>query len=141
MDLILETDGFEDSTDRLAEVQRRILAPRPAWEYAMTEFERSHERHFRKMKGRYVDTGQTRASLTGRTDKSIREIMDDRAVFGSRRPQSVWLTKRDEDVENYQLPKRRKGRGRYAVGVLDPRLPRKVRKVMADHILDGWRNG
>jgi hypothetical protein len=95
-----------------------------------------HQRGFSRLRGRYVLTGATKASLTGPGSGAVREIDRDSLQFGS----SVWyagfLTKAPKDPNLGQVPKKSPGEGRHAVLFFPRSVQREIPKLLLDHVVE-----
>jgi hypothetical protein len=117
--------------DEYAEVGFRAQHLAPAFQEALKLLERDEALHFRRMRGRYVLTGQTIESLTLPDGAgAIREVHSGRAVFGTRVPQAHYLTKSPHDPENEQVLKHNGHRSAVLVSKA------KTRKAIARQVLD-----
>lgn len=80
----LELIGGEEAERDLDGIASRMSNARPAFELVEKILESGEERHFNGLKGRYVRTGATKASLTdGNANGAIREAHADELVFGT----------------------------------------------------------
>lgn len=110
--------GVEETSHDLAGVAQRLVNAEPAFVEVERILERGEQRLFKRLRGKYVDTGATMASLTQPTaNHAIRQAHADEVVFGT----SVW----------YARFLRRKSK-KSAVLVLQPT----ERKAAAETILD-----
>lgn len=116
-------------------VGHRATHLRPMFEEALAMMEADEAQHFRKMRGRYVLTGQTIASLTRPNARgAIREVHDNRARFGTHVDQAHYLTKSPHDAENEQIVKHNGHRS--AVLVSKKRTRSAIAKHMARYIAE-----
>lgn len=121
--------------DRVAaaygDVGEAVEHAEPAFEEIVGMLEAEEARHFRLMRGRYVLTGQTEASLTQPDARdAIRRVHGDSLVFGTSVYYARFLAKSRRDRENFQIEDRK---GRSAVLVLRPVAVRRAAQVLVDH--------
>ena len=122
LSLDIQAIGAEKAEAGLEGVARRLVNLIPAWRRVETELELGHRRHFDRLRGRYVRTGDLRASLTeAHANGSIREHHDDELIFGT----SIFYAK-------FQ----RKGK-KSAVVVLQPLVRRRASQIILEHVVEG----
>lgn len=79
--------GFDRAAGKLKRVSYHLRDVRPAWKVIAEMLEQGEARLFRRYRGKYVDTGATRASLTQPTaNDAIREFHAQQMDFGT----AVW---------------------------------------------------
>jgi hypothetical protein len=115
----IEAVGIEKAQRAFAGIGRRLLDMRPAWRNVERVLEEGESRHFDRQRGRYVRTGDLRASLTHNVDGAIREAHANELVFGT----SLYYAK-------FQ----RRGK-KSAVVVLHPLMRRQAADAVMEHIL------
>jgi hypothetical protein len=98
--------------------------------------ENVHQRGFARLRGRYVLTGATKASLTGPGAGAIRNANRDGLVFGTSVWYSHFLTKAPRDANLGQIPKDPPGKGKYAVLFFPDSVQREVPRMLLDYIVD-----
>lgn len=126
----LRANEIADDYDEVG-FRAKHLAPAFAETFEMLEAD--ERAHFRKMKGRYVLTGETIASLTQPTaNGAIREAHATGAAFGTRVLQAHYLTKSPHDAENEQIVKHNGHRS--AVLVSKAKTRRRIAKHLLKHI-------
>jgi hypothetical protein len=107
----------------------------PPFEDALDMLERIHTTHFARLGGRYVRTGDTKASLTKGGPGAIREADRNSAQFGT----SIWyahfLSKAPKDPEFGQVDKGRKNL-RFAVLVMPPGTEEKISQMLLGHLVE-----
>ena len=114
---------LERTTERFEIVGRRLRDARLPLREVLRILEQGERRHFKGLRGRYVDTGATMRSLTEPSDpNAIREVQPDELVFGTKVYYARFL--------------RRKRKS--AVLVLKPTEKRMASKVVLDHITRGF---
>jgi hypothetical protein len=113
-------------------VAERFVVARPGFAKAVDILEDAHERFFNRLRGRYVRTGATRASLIGGAPGSIRALHNDGLRFGTDVPHAHFLTKAPKDPEAGQISKGNSGEGRSAVVI----FPRSAKRAVAKELLD-----
>lgn len=110
MTLEIQAFGFKEASTKLKKVSFRMRNARPAFELISELMEQSVERAFTKLRGKYVDTGALKDSLTQSTaNDAIREAHMDGLDFGTQ----VWYArfhkdKRDKSPYLKMLPTERK---------------------------------
>jgi hypothetical protein len=119
LDISLEAEGAGKAAHELALISHRMIHLEPAKEPIMKVFEAGELRHFNRLRGRYVLTGATKASLTEGGPDAIREAHGDEFTFGTSVFYARFL---------------RKGR-RSAVLVLQPAAKKAATLVLADHVM------
>lgn len=128
----LRADEIADEYD---EVGFRATHMQPVFEEALGLLERDEVQHFRKMRGRYVLTGQTMISLTQPSAAgAIREVHSGRAAFGTRVEQAHYLTKSPHDAENEQIVKHNGHRS--AVLISKAKTRREIAKRLGRHLVE-----
>lgn len=116
------------------EVVERVLDPDPVFRRVFDLLEGTHEQHFARLKGRYVLTGATKASLTSDAPGAIRNVHNGGATFGTAVPQAHYLTKAPKDPSNGQI---RKHNGYLsAVMVLPQRTQKRIAQLIADFVAE-----
>lgn len=135
----LELHGFDETADRLGGVADRLKEAHGAWGNVETVLEAGHERHFKRLRGRYVRTGRLRDSLTGVSPHSIREVHADGAGldFGTSVFYARFLTKRRKDPNDGQQRARRR-KGKSAVLVMTPATRKQVSRSVLDFLTEPW---
>jgi len=128
----LETNA-DEAFDNVAE---RCLDHPEGYALVADILEQAHERHFARLRGRYILTGETKASLTGTSPGSIRDIQGTSLKFGTRVRHARFLTKSPKDPEYGQVRKGNKGKGRSAVVVKPRGTDKKVAKAIAGFIAE-----
>jgi hypothetical protein len=98
--------------------------------------ESAHERAFARLRGRYVLTGETKASLTTRGGGSIREIHERGLRFGTSVPQAGYITMAPFDPELFQIPKPNRPDLRSAVVVAPPATMKKVADLIGGYVVE-----
>lgn len=80
----IQAIGVDQTERRLNAVERRMRDARPAFEKVARILESGEQRHFNSLKGRYVDTGALKASLTQpNANGAIRKAHRDELEFGT----------------------------------------------------------
>jgi hypothetical protein len=80
----LQLVGDEKAVKDMDGIAERMKDAKPAFELVEKILESGEERHFNSLKGRYVDTGALKASLTdGNANGAIREAHADELTFGT----------------------------------------------------------
>jgi hypothetical protein len=105
----------------LSGMSRRLVDLRPAWRKIERDLELSHRRHFAQLGGRYVLTGDLRASLTSNATGAVREAHRGELVFGSSLPHAKYQRRR----------------GKSAVLVLTPLVLSRAAGHVVDHVVNG----
>lgn len=114
--------GTEKTSSDLAGVAHRLQNAEPAYLQVARILERGEQRLFTRLRGKYVDTGATRASLTQpHANGAIRRAHADELVFGS----SIWYAKF-----------LRKGK-KSAVLVLQPTERKAITQTVLDYVTSG----
>jgi hypothetical protein len=98
--------------------------------------EHVHSRGFAQLRGRYVLTGATRASLTGSGAGAIRSVSRNSLMFGSSVWYSHFLTKAPKDPNLGQVDKKTPGKGRYAVLFFPRETQHEVTQMLLDYVVD-----
>jgi hypothetical protein len=128
----------DEVADHAEEMGRNAVEIDPVWAEIDALLEADEARHFRMMRGRYVLTGVTMASLTQATAiGAIREHHGAQVNFGTDVRQAHYLTKSPHDKENFQVRKHN-GKGRSAVLVLRPVTVKRAAKVLLHHVAKPW---
>ena len=131
---------FIPPTDEVAEtyhdVAERFQHSKRGFAKMVDILEDAHERHFRRLRGRYVLTGATRASLTGTAPGAIRLIEDGQLKFGTEVWYAHFLTKAPKDYEGGQIGKDESGKGRSAVVVFPKSTHKQISKALLDWIME-----
>ena len=131
--------GHNDMARRLDEVADRARTPRGAFQNVLNYLEDVHEDHFTRLRGRYVLTGATKASLTRNfAPGAIRSIHGDGAVFGTSVEQAHYLTMAPRDPRNGQVRKPNRPDLKSAVLVFPPRAQRRVAEMILEHIVEPY---
>ncbi|MEJ7894539.1 MAG: hypothetical protein WKF94_18055 [Solirubrobacteraceae bacterium] len=127
--------GADQAADNLADVARRLGNAQPAFREALETLEEGEERHFARLRGRYVLTGRLRQSLTGQGPDSIRELHGDGGglTFGSSVSYAKFLVKRPRNPDVGQV-RRRKGKS--AVLVLQPKARKAIVKQLTEFVTE-----
>jgi len=113
-----------------------ILVPEPVYREVMDFLEFTERRHFGRLRGRYVRTGATRASLTGSGGGAIRAIRGTTMDFGTTVRHAHFLTKAPRDPNSGQVRKEPPGKGLSAVLVFSRSSQKKVGRMVMDHIVE-----
>lgn len=120
LDISLEAEGADKAAHELALISHRMIHLEPAKLPIMKVFEAGELRHFNRLRGRYVLTGATKASLTEDSGPdAIRKAHGDEFIFGTSVFYARFL---------------RKGR-RSAVLVLQPAAKKAATRILADHVM------
>lgn len=86
----IRPEGVDATSEDLAGVARRLVNAEPAFVDVARILERGEQRLFKRLRGKYVDTGATRASLTQPdANGAIRQAHGDELVFGT----SIWYAR------------------------------------------------
>jgi hypothetical protein len=102
---IIAVNAEEIATD-FDQVGHRARFPEPVFKRVFRILEAAHKRHFDLLKGRYVLTGATKASLTDMgAPGAIRNLHSGGLTFGTHVPQAHYLTKSPHDPEHGQIRK------------------------------------
>jgi hypothetical protein len=118
------------------EVGARAEDAHRAFDDVLTLLEDTHAAHFDKLRGRYVLTGATRASLTQRSAAgAIRQAHAGGALFGTQVEQAHYLTKAPRDPDNGQVEKHN-GKGLSAVLVLSRVTKKRIAEIVTDFIAE-----
>jgi hypothetical protein len=120
----------------LHEVADRAWDHSDAYRDVMDLMESAHERAFAALKGRYVLTGATKASLTGQGAGSIRRIHNQGLAFGSSVEQASYITMAPRDAELFQIRKPRRPDLRSAVVVAPPEVTSRVADLIGHYIVE-----
>lgn len=119
----IEPIGFAHAVKTLAGVRMRLLNAKPAYEVILEMLEKGEQRLFTRLGGKYVDTGDLKASLTqGTANEAIREAHVDQLVFGT---------------EIYYARFHKDKRGKSAVLKLQPTERKLAAKSLLDYALQG----
>lgn len=113
------------------QVGHRAMDLAPPFREAATFLEQLHATDFTRLRGRYVRTGATKASLTGPGADAIRDADRHGLVFGTAVWYAHFLTKSPRDPSMGQVKKEPPGEGRHAVLF----FPRSAQKKVADMLL------
>jgi hypothetical protein len=114
--------GAEPAEHDLEGIASRMLNAEPAFTEVERILEHGEQRLFTRLRGRYVDTGATKASLTQPTaNDAIRQAHANELVFGTR----VWY------AQFLRKPRSKKS----AVLVLMPTERKAIRQTVLDHIM------
>lgn len=131
----------EEVANSYDQVGLHVVNLEPAMAKIMGLLIKDEIQHFRKMKGRYVLTGATIASLTQPdAGGAIRAIHGDGLRFGTRVEQAHYLTKSPHDAENQQITKHN-GHGRSAVLVFRKQTVRKASQLILKHSVEPFGHG
>ena len=123
--------------EEYAHVAERFVNSAAGFHNLVGILEDAHEMHFAKMKGRYVLTGQVRASLTNESAPgAIRQVHNGELRFGTRVEHARYLTMAPRDAENFQIDKGASGHGRSAVVVDSKKTQRDVAKSLLKWIVE-----
>lgn len=105
----IEAVGVEDAEDRLEGISARMKNARPAFDEVAGVLEEGEQRHFARLRGKYVDSGALLASLTQPSaNDAIRDAHADELVFGSSLYYAKYLRKGKKSAVLVLLPKERK---------------------------------
>jgi hypothetical protein len=105
----IEALGVDEAEDVLKGVSYRMQHAGPAFDEVATSLEEGEKRHFTRLRGRYVDSGDLMASLTQSTaNGAIRDSHADELVFGSSIYYAKFLRKGKKSAVLVLLPKERK---------------------------------
>jgi hypothetical protein len=121
--------NFEQMGERATDLE-------PPFHEALTLLEEIHQKGFARLKGRYVLTGATRASLTGPGLGGIRKSSNDGLEFGSSVWYSGFLTKAPKDPELSQVRKDSSGKGRHAVLFFPTEAQTQITELLLGHIVE-----
>jgi hypothetical protein len=131
--------GVEHVARKYEQVMARVLDHEPVYEGEVSKLlEEDHKRFFDMLGGRYVLSGETRASLTERGAGSIRRMHMQGFDFGTQVEQAGYLTKSPHDPEYSQVPKPNRGDLRSAVLVFPEATQVKVAKVVTVFIAEAF---
>jgi hypothetical protein len=124
MQVSLIATGIEKAEADTRAVGARLLDLQPAYEAIFGAVERGEERRFDELGGKYVDSGDLKASLT-QSDAlgAIREAHAEYADFGSSIPYAIY---------------QREG-GKSAVGGFDNREKAEAGAIMLHWVMNGVR--
>lgn len=90
----IQAFGFHEATGKLKRVSLRIVNARPVFESIEDVLEAGEERIFRRLRGKYVDTGHLMESLTQPSaDDAIREAHSYGLDFGT----ATWYARFHKD--------------------------------------------
>jgi hypothetical protein len=103
---------------------------------AATYLEQLHRSGFSRLRGRYVLTGATRASLTGPGAGAIRDADAQGLVFGTSVWYSHFLTKAPRDPNLGQVPKDPPGEGRHAVLFFPRSAQKRIQNMLLGYITE-----
>lgn len=105
----IELRGADPTLRRLDLIQRRMLNMEPAFREVIPILEGGEKRHFDRLNGRYVLTGDLRASLTQAHAKdAIRDADRDELTFGSSLYYAQFLKKGKRSAVLVLQPKAKK---------------------------------
>lgn len=120
-------------------VAHNVRDLRPGFDRVMELMEDVHARHFRRLRGRYVLTGATKASLTQPVaNGAIREMHFQSASFGTQVEQAHYLTKAPQDPNSGQVPKANRPDLKSAVLVFSRTTKKRVADVLLEHATEGF---
>lgn len=121
--------GGQRAIDDLEGISERFEDAEPAFEQVIPILEAGEERHFATLRGRYVDTGALKASLTrSGAAGAIRDTSDDELVFGTSIPYARYLRGGRSN---------RRGTKKSAVLVLKPPERKKASETILDYVVEG----
>ena len=125
----------EETADHYDEVADRAVHGKPAFEKVMRLLEESHASHFASLRGRYVLTGATLASLTQPSGTgAIRVAHQDSLHFGTTVDQAHYLTKAPRDPDNDQI--RKPNNKLSAVMVLSKKTKETAAQILLDYVVE-----
>lgn len=105
----IEAIGVDQAEDKLNAIDRRMVNARPAYDEVAGILEEGERRHFGRLRGRYVDTGELMASLTQpNANGAIRDAHADELIFGTEVYYAKYLRKGKKSAVLVLLPKERK---------------------------------
>jgi hypothetical protein len=128
-DALLVAEDYEQVGERVEDLA-------PPFREAATLLEEVHRTGFSRLKGRYVLTGATRASLTGSGGGAIRDADHQGLVFGTSVWYSHFLTKSPHDPNLGQVPKDPPGKGRYAVLFFPRSAQKRIGQMLLGHVTE-----
>ncbi|CAB4197361.1 hypothetical protein UFOVP1313_8 [uncultured Caudovirales phage] len=130
-DLAIDVLGAKQTAAELKAAGLRMKDASPAFAAIVPVLEKGEEAHFKRLKGRYVRTGDTMRSLTGEGADGIRDIHNDGAglTFGTHVWYAKFLTKSPRDPEDSQFKKKGKP-GWSAVLVMTPKTRKTVNEIL-----------
>lgn len=122
LNLTLQGVGIDKTADDLELISDRMRDSRLAFLQVIPVLESGEERHFRSLRGKYVDTGALRDSLTqGTANGAIREAHGDQLIFGTSLHYARFLRKKKKS----------------AVLVLKPTEKKLASELILGHIMRG----
>lgn len=105
----IEAVGVDETETRLRGIAYRMVHAEPAFDEVAGILEEGEKRHFARLRGRYVDSGATMASLTQpAANDAIRDAHADELVFGTSVYYAKFLRKGKKSAVLVLLPKERK---------------------------------
>lgn len=123
----IQAIGFDQAAKHLGIVGMRLRNARPAWELIEEILEAGEERVFRAARGRYVDTGALKDSLTqGSANAAIRDAHADSYDFGS----GLYYARFQKDK-----------RGKSAVLKLTPTTKKASAKTLLEYVTEAFGGG
>lgn len=90
----IQAFGFNEATGKLKRVALRMVNAQPAWKSIEEILEAGEERIFTRFRGKYVDTGALKESLT---QSSANDAIRDAHAFGLDFGTSVWYARYHKD--------------------------------------------
>lgn len=100
--------GMEPTLLKLRRAHKAMINTRPVFELAEKRLETGEDRLFGRLKGRYVQTGDLKRSLTeAHANGAIRRIHRDELVFGSSLPYAIYQSHGGKNQVLKLLPKER----------------------------------
>lgn len=140
MEVTVEPPGRQDElAAKLEEVAFRADDWRLPFREIMGLLERDEARHFRSLRGRYVLTGATRASLTQpAANGAIRELHAGSLHFGSSLDTARYLTKSPHDPFNEQVPKPHRPDLLSGVLVFRGVTKKEASRIILEHTAEPW---
>ncbi len=129
----------ERVSENLDEVADRFVNARPAFRKVMEMAEADEIKHFNNLRGRYVLTGATRASLTQEAAPgAIRKLHRDGGgiEFGSAVPHAKYLTRVPKKRDSGEVRKQPPLKGKSAVLILTKATRKAAAQVILDYIVE-----
>ena len=141
MKIEIEAVRADEIADEYSDAGDRAAAQQKVWLRISRMLEKLHAAHFGRVRGRYVRTGATKASLTGHSGGAIREVGPQGLEFGSDVWYAHFLTKAPRDPYDYQVPKTHRPDLLYAVLINPPATQKKIADALGEHIVGDFGKG
>jgi len=124
----------QKTSENYDEVSRRLTNAKPAFSEVLDILEEGERRHFARLRGKYVRTGELMASLTQpAANDAIREAHGDGLVFGTSTYYAQFQTASRKARATGLVTKQK---GKSAVLVLQPKAKKAASQAILDFALE-----